>query len=88
MKQKKTDCRHALRHICENLDKDLESRECRAVKRHLEACPNCSAHLLSLKETIGLYRHYKAPAGPKTTPGKILRILKGTHKNAGTLNPF
>jgi anti-sigma factor RsiW len=54
-------CRDAAKHICENLDEKVNSPVCRAIKRHLQECPACSANLASLKRTIGLYRRYRAP---------------------------
>ena len=54
-------CRDVAKHICENLDEKINSPVCRAIKKHLQECPKCSANLVSLKSTIGLYRYYPAP---------------------------
>lgn len=54
-------CKGVYRYICENLDADINSPKCRAIKKHLDACPDCSAYLDSLKKTILLYRKEPAP---------------------------
>jgi hypothetical protein len=54
-------CAEVAKHICENLDEKINSPLCRAIKRHLQACPDCNANLISLKNTIGLYRRYRTP---------------------------
>jgi predicted aldo/keto reductase-like oxidoreductase len=57
------------RYICENLDKNLNSPQCREIKKCLDSCPDCDAYLKSLKETILLYRQYP-------TPGISIKTLK------------
>ncbi|TAK53440.1 MAG: hypothetical protein EPO24_14360 [Bacteroidetes bacterium] len=54
-------CSDVFKHICENLDKELHSPQCRAMKRHMEGCSNCMTYLDSLKKTIGFYREYPIP---------------------------
>jgi len=54
-------CKDVAKHICENLDEQVNSPVCRAIKKHLQECPKCNADLVSLKSTIGLYRRYPAP---------------------------
>lgn len=61
MKSRKPHCRDVFRHICGNLDEDLNSRKCRSIKKHLQGCPDCRGYLDSLKETILLYRRYPVP---------------------------
>ena len=58
---KNIQCREVAKHICENLDEKINSPICRAIKKHLQACPKCSANLRSLKRAIGLYRCCRAP---------------------------
>jgi hypothetical protein len=59
---KKTVCRDVFNHICENLDADLNSPKCRAIRKHMEACGDCTTYLDSLKATIELYRNYPIPS--------------------------
>jgi hypothetical protein len=77
MKTKKTTCKQALKHVCDNLDSSLNSRKCREIRRHLEACPDCRAYLDSLKQTISLYRNYPIPKAPHIT-GIALRNMVRT----------
>jgi Putative zinc-finger len=67
-------CRSIFRFICENLDNDLNSPECRNIKKHIAACKNCSAYLQSLKKTILLYQTYPTPQSPRLA-GKIASRL-------------
>ncbi len=53
--------RKMFRYICENLDKNLNSPQCREIKKCLDGCPDCEAYLKSLKKTIILYRRYPMP---------------------------
>jgi predicted anti-sigma-YlaC factor YlaD len=47
-------CDEVYLHICDSLDEDLGSPQCRAIKKHLERCPECRSYLSSLKTTIAL----------------------------------
>jgi len=49
-------CHEAAKYICENLDQPLNSRKCRAIKKHLQSCRGCSKDLADLKRVIALYR--------------------------------
>lgn len=71
MKKKIISCKKVYTHICDNLDKDLNSPECREIKRHLDSCPNCVTYLDSLKKTIILFRDYPDPKVPKNVHGRI-----------------
>ena len=55
-------CKGAYKYICENLDADMKSPKCRAIKKHLDACPDCAAYLDSLKKTILLYKRERGPS--------------------------
>lgn len=76
----KTNDRHhkdILKHVCENLDQNLDSPECRRIKKHLERCPSCAAYLDSLKKTVSLYKHQSSPTLPeevRTQLGKLLKL--------------
>ncbi|MCX6136333.1 MAG: hypothetical protein NTV54_02405 [Ignavibacteriales bacterium] len=54
-------CRSVYKHICENLDADIDSAKCRRIRAHIEECENCTAYLDSLKKTVYLYRAYPTP---------------------------
>lgn len=57
-------CDEVYLHICDSLDEDLASPQCRMIKQHLEKCPECQAYLDSLKTTIALYRAVPEPSLP------------------------
>jgi anti-sigma factor RsiW len=61
MTTKRVTHRKIFRHICENLDREMDSPECREIRRHMKGCPECFAYLDSLKTTVALYRRYAAP---------------------------
>lgn len=63
-------CEEVYTHICDRLDEDLASPRCRAIRKHLEKCPDCRTYLGSLKATIALYRAAPEP-----------RLPAGAHKN-------
>ncbi len=65
-------CTTVFRHICENLDADLNSPQCRAIKAHIDDCPNCVAYLDSLKKTVSLYRVYPVPNTPAAVHRKLM----------------
>jgi predicted anti-sigma-YlaC factor YlaD len=76
MKPKTLKCKEVFRHICDNLDADLDSPQCRGIKKHLDRCPSCTAYLDSLKKTVSLYREYPEPRLPKKTHHKLIATLK------------
>lgn len=63
------------KHICENIDKELNSPQCRAIKRHMEGCSDCMTYLDSLKKTIGFYRQYPIPRLTKATRNRLDAML-------------
>lgn len=70
-------CTAVFRYICENLDEHLDSPKCRAIKRHLDQCEDCTAYLDSLKKTIRLYREYPTPRLPSTVRRNLHKELAG-----------
>jgi len=68
-------CHEVYRHICDNLDGDLDSPECREIKVHLESCPDCQGVLRSLKKTVDLYRAAPAPAVPEPAHHRLLELI-------------
>ncbi len=68
-------CKHVYEHICENLDQELDSPQCREIKKHLEACPDCMAYLDSLKKTVSLYRAVPAPKVPRSVHARLIKVI-------------
>ncbi|MGD0590080.1 MAG: zf-HC2 domain-containing protein [Bacteroidota bacterium] len=69
-------CNEVAKYVCENLDEQLNSRKCHAIKKHLQTCSNCTAYLNSLKKMITLYR--SAPTSCVSNPArkKLYAVLK------------
>jgi RNA polymerase sigma-70 factor (ECF subfamily) len=76
MKHGTTTCRNVFRHLCDRLDADLHSPKCRAIKRHIDACPDCVTYLKSLKQTVELYRRYPIPRRSKASAGRLAAALR------------
>jgi len=68
-------CKQVYRHICENLDENIHSARCRAIRKHLVSCPDCGAYLDSIKKTIALYKTIPTPKVPSAIHRKMLRVL-------------
>lgn len=49
-------CTKILEKICDELGENLDSPKCAEVKKHLAECPECCAHVDSLRKTVFLYR--------------------------------
>lgn len=82
------DCAHVFRHICENLDADLNSPQCREIKQHIESCSNCTALLDSLKKTVSLYRTLPIPTIPASSRRELYSVLSlETGKRVKHLKP-
>jgi hypothetical protein len=58
---KKRRCEEVAKYVCENLDEQLNSRKCHAIKKHLQSCSQCSAELESIKKTVFLFRNCPTP---------------------------
>ncbi len=67
-------CKEAYQFICDNLDQSVDSPECRAIRRHIEECPDCQSYLDSLKKTVSLYR--TEPAADRVPQAVHLRLMK------------
>jgi hypothetical protein len=76
MKKKTVRCHDVLCHICEELDTRLSSAKCRALKRHIQQCPNCTAYLDSLRKTITLYSSAPNPRLPGKVRKELFMVLK------------
>jgi len=76
MKLRKIDCLEVTKHVCGDLDEHIDSAECRAIKKHLESCPNCTAYLDSLKKTVLIYQRIPNPRFPAKSRKKLFATLK------------
>ncbi len=68
-------CKETYHYICDNLDADINSPKCRAIKKHLDSCPDCAAYLDSLKKTILLYRKETGPTVSLSTEKRLFKII-------------
>jgi hypothetical protein len=71
----KLHCNEVAKYVCENLDEQLNSRKCRAIKKHLQTCPKCTSQLDSLKKTVFLYRNCPVPGISAQTHKKLMAGL-------------
>ncbi len=74
--KKKPACSHVFKHICDNLDKDIKSADCMAIKKHLDDCPDCTVYLNNLKQTIELFRAYPEPRLSKSGRERLHTVLQ------------
>ena len=70
------------RHICDNLDANLNSPKCKEIKAHIDKCKNCTAYLDSLKKTIFLYRTYPVPTIPAKTHKRLIAAISSERAKA------
>ena len=68
-------CSEVAKYVCENLDEQLNSRKCRAIKKHLQTCPKCTKQLDSLKKTVSLFRNCATPCISAQTHKKLMAGL-------------
>jgi anti-sigma factor RsiW len=77
-------CSEVYLHICDNLDEEINSPRCRAIKQHLEECPDCRAYLASLKKTIVLYKSLPVPRVSRQAHRDLLTTIKQIGRPART----
>lgn len=75
-------CSEVAKFVCENLDEQLNSPKCRAIKKHLQACPKCTKNLTDLKKVIGLYRRESDRHLPQAIQKKLFATLKFELQNS------
>lgn len=80
-------CKDVYRYICENLDADMKSARCRAIKQHLNSCTDCEAYLDSLKKTILLYKNESEPTIPTRTKQRLHKIIDITIFESSSKKP-
>lgn len=72
----KVHCNEVTKYVCENLDEQLDSPKCRAIKKHLQTCPNCSKELSDLKKVITLYRKESVPRLDQAVEKRLFAAIK------------
>jgi predicted anti-sigma-YlaC factor YlaD len=80
-------CKRTYQFICENLDQATNSPQCRAIRKHLEGCPECRTYLSSLKKTVQLYKLLPPPRVPRGVHRELFRqiscLTPAPHRHAG-----
>jgi len=69
-------CTEATKYVCENLDEQLDSAKCRAIKKHLQSCKKCSRNLADLKRVIAMYQRESAPRLSRSVEKRLFAALK------------
>lgn len=69
-------CDEVTKYICENLDEQVNSPRCRAIKKHLQSCAACSKNLADLKKVVLLYRHESIPRLTRSAEKRLFKALK------------
>lgn len=72
MKFEQVNCKDVMIHICENLNEDIDSDRCRAMRHHIEQCETCRDYGSSIECIIEWYREYD----PGFTPDQHNDLLK------------
>jgi len=68
-------CRQTYRFICDNLDENITSARCRAIRHHIACCPRCQAYLDSVKKTVRLYRNAPGPKLSRALHRDLMKTL-------------
>jgi len=74
-------CKEVYLYICDNLDANLNSAKCRAVRKHLATCSDCTSYLDSVKKTVSLYRSAPSPKVPAAAHERLFRTIDLTWKS-------
>lgn len=80
-------CKKVYQHICESLDEDLDTPRCRAIKQHIESCPNCQTYMASLKKTIRLYRSIPVARTPRKAHSRLEAVIEAEMKRSAEHAP-
>ncbi|MFH1861869.1 MAG: hypothetical protein ABH878_03560 [bacterium] len=68
----KEECKPFWERLCESLGEDLNSSLCVELREHLEACPECSLQIDTIKRTVEIYRALPSAE----VPGAVQRRLR------------
>jgi predicted anti-sigma-YlaC factor YlaD len=74
MSKKDPTCKDVMKHICESLGEDLESKKCIAIKHHLDNCNSCKNYFKTVELTIDYYKKYNAEI-PKAAHSRLMDFL-------------
>jgi anti-sigma factor RsiW len=69
-------CAAVYRFICDNLDENIRSARCRAIRKHIACCPSCHAYLDSVKKTVLLYQEAPPPPVPRSAHRSLMLALE------------
>ncbi|MGH2719528.1 MAG: anti-sigma factor family protein [Actinomycetota bacterium] len=69
-------CQQAVELVTDYLDGKLSRRERRRFKAHLKACPNCSAYLQQIRETIAATGSIKADDLPADARNELTELYR------------
>lgn len=72
--QKKINCVDVMKHVCENLDQDLDAEKCKEIREHLESCTHCQNYFKSVEITIDCYRKYNVEL-PTDAHKRLVKFL-------------
>jgi predicted anti-sigma-YlaC factor YlaD len=67
-------CADVVNFICEQFGEDDGSERCRAIREHLQNCPDCSEYCNSMDKMIGLYRA-SSPDFPSDVRAHLFKTL-------------
>ena len=76
MKKRLVKCSEVAKHICDNLDSQLDTPRCREIRKHIHGCPNCYAYLDSVKKTVHLYKVESVPHVSAKAHRKLMAVLR------------
>ncbi|TKJ41096.1 hypothetical protein CEE37_05360 [candidate division LCP-89 bacterium B3_LCP] len=66
------DCRPIMERLCEALDEDVSSPICQELQAHLDACPDCSLQVDTIKRTVEIYRSLPIENVPEEVEERLL----------------
>ncbi len=72
-------CDKVLDFICAQFGEEDDSERCKAVRKHLEECPDCAAYCDSIDKMVALYRA-ASPSFPASARRHLLETLGITEK--------
>ena len=72
------DCTTIRRYLGEGMDITRNSDRCKAIRSHLQTCPDCKSYIESLDKTIDCYRSYplEMPADTDSLIDEAMQLLQ------------
>lgn len=71
----KNNCSHFITLICESLEEDIESSFCSELESHLKECPDCCAHIETMKQTVAFCKKIVDEDVPQTVDKLLWEML-------------